>query len=81
MANQWHGYHYKGTKWTSVHIKWFRKLEVKGLYCETLDEYLATYEEQAAYLEPAPGKDSCAEQQRTNRHLLPAAGRGGGRNM
>lgn len=51
------------------------------MYCETLDEYLATYEEQAAYLEPAPGKDSCAEQQRTNRHLLLAAGRGGGRNM
>lgn len=46
-----HGYHYEGTKWTLAHLKWIKQLEVKGLYRETLDEYMATYEEQMAKIE------------------------------
>ncbi len=39
-----HGYHYEGTKWTLAHLKWIKQLEVKGMYRETLDEYMTTYE-------------------------------------
>lgn len=46
-----HGYHYEGTKWTLAHLKWIKQLEVKGMYRETLDEYMATYEEQTAKIE------------------------------
>ena len=43
-----HGYHYEGTKWTLAHLKWLKKLELNGLYRETLEEYMASYEEQTA---------------------------------
>ncbi|MCM1343213.1 MAG: IS110 family transposase [Muribaculaceae bacterium] len=46
-----HGCRYEGTKWTGTHVRWLRKLEVKGMYRETLDEYMATYEEQTAKIE------------------------------
>ena len=46
-----HGYHYDGTKWTIKHLKWIRTLDVSALYRETLDEYMASYEEQEAKIE------------------------------
>lgn len=46
-----HGYHYEGTKWTLAHLKWLKKLELKGLYRETLEEYMTSYEEQTAKIE------------------------------
>ena len=46
-----HGCHYEGTKWTIAHLKWLQKLELEGLYRETLEEYLASYEEQTAKIE------------------------------
>lgn len=46
-----HGYHYEGTKWTITHLKWLRKLDMKDLYRETLEEYMASYEEQMAKIE------------------------------
>ena len=46
-----HGHHYDGTKWTIKHIKWLRKIELSALYRETLDEYLATYDELVAKIE------------------------------
>ena len=46
-----HGHKYEGTKWTIAHLKWLRKLDLKGLNKETLDEYLATYEENEAKIE------------------------------
>ena len=46
-----HGYHYDGTKWTIKHLKWIRTLDVSALYRETLDEYMASYEEQEAKVE------------------------------
>lgn len=46
-----HGYHYAGTKWTIAHWKWLKKLEVSEMYRETLDEYMASYEEQTAKIE------------------------------
>lgn len=46
-----HGYCYDGTKWTLRHISWLRKLELVPLYRETLDEYMASYDEQAAKIE------------------------------
>ncbi len=46
-----HGYHYEGTKWTTAHLKWLKKLDQKGLYRETLEEYMASYEEQTAKIE------------------------------
>ena len=39
-----HGEIYSGNKWTGKHISWLRKLELKPLYRETLDEYLATFD-------------------------------------
>lgn len=42
-----HGFIYDGgNKWTIRHISWLRRLEVTGLFRETLDEYLASYDEQ-----------------------------------
>lgn len=46
-----HGYHYTKTKWTSVHWKWLKELKVSGLYRETLNEYMTSYEEQTAKIE------------------------------
>ena len=46
-----HGYHYAGTNWTIAHWKWLKKLEVSEMYRETLDEYMASYEEQTAKIE------------------------------
>lgn len=46
-----HGFQYPGTKWTIAHLKWIKKLEVRDLYKETLDEYIASYEEQEAKIE------------------------------
>lgn len=46
-----HGYHYVGTKWTIRHVQWLRKLELPPLYRETLDEYMASYDEQTAKIE------------------------------
>ena len=44
-----HGFCYDGTKWTQAHLKWLKKLEItNGLYRETLNEYMASYEEQEA---------------------------------
>ena len=46
-----HGYYYEGTKWTIAHLKWLKKLELTPMYQETLDEYLASYEEQSAKID------------------------------
>lgn len=46
-----HGYHYDGTKWTIKHVTWLRKLELSPLYRETLNEYMASYDEQTAKIE------------------------------
>lgn len=46
-----HGYHYGKTKWTMAHIKWLKQLDVPGLYRESLDEYMASYDEQTAKIE------------------------------
>ena len=46
-----HGYYYEGTKWTIAHLKWIKKLELAPMYQETLDEYLASYEEHTAKIE------------------------------
>ena len=46
-----HGYCYEGTKWTIAHLKWLKKLELSPMYQETLDEYLASYDEQSAKID------------------------------
>lgn len=46
-----HGHHYEGTNWTLKHVAWLRKIELPALYRETLDEYLASYDEQTAKIE------------------------------
>ena len=46
-----HGCHYEGTKWTLAHLKWLQKLDLEGLYRETLEEYMVSYEEQTAKIE------------------------------
>ena len=46
-----HGHYYEGTNWTIAHLKWLKKLELTPMYQETLDEYLASYEEQTAKIE------------------------------
>ena len=46
-----HGYQYEGTKWTIAHIKWLKKLELSSMYQETLNEYMASYDEQTAKIE------------------------------
>ena len=40
-----HGYQYSGTKWTVKHVTWLHKIELDPMYRETLDEYMASYEE------------------------------------
>ena len=46
-----HGHQYVGTKWTIKHVTWLSKLELDTLYRETLNEYMASYEEQTAKIE------------------------------
>lgn len=46
-----HGYHYEKTKWTIAHLKWLKQLEMPDLYRETMDEYMASYDEQTAKIE------------------------------
>lgn len=46
-----HGYHYDKTKWTISHLKWLKQLEMSALCRETLDEYMASYDEQTAKIE------------------------------
>ena len=46
-----HGNHYEGTKWTIAHLKWLKGLNVEGIYRETLEEYMASYDEQTAKIE------------------------------
>ena len=46
-----HGHQYTGTKWTDKHIAWLRKLELNPIYQETLNEYMASYDEQEAKIE------------------------------
>lgn len=46
-----HGCHYEKTKWTIAHLKWLKGLDVSGLYRETLNEYMASYDEQTAKIE------------------------------
>ncbi len=46
-----HGFHYDKTKWTLMHLKWLARLELPELYRETLDEYLASYDEQNSKIE------------------------------
>ena len=38
-----HGYNYTKTKWTEMHLKWLKKIELNIVVRETLEEYLATY--------------------------------------
>ena len=45
------GQQYSGNKWTISHLTWLRKLELPELYRETLNEYLATYDEETAKIE------------------------------
>ena len=40
-----HGQQFDRTYWTQVHLRWLRGLKLEGLLRETLDEYLATYDE------------------------------------
>lgn len=46
-----HGYQYVGTKWTIKHLTWLHKLDLDPMHRETLDEYMASYEEQEAKIE------------------------------
>jgi transposase len=46
-----HGHQYVGTKWTIKHVTWLNKLELEPMYRETLNEYMASYEEQEAKIE------------------------------
>lgn len=46
-----HGHHYSGNYWTQKHVTWLRLLELQGLCKETLDEYLASYDEHVAKIE------------------------------
>ena len=46
-----HGCQYTGTKWTGRHVTWLKKLELDPMYRETLNEYMASYEEQEAKIE------------------------------
>lgn len=43
-----HGHQYVGVKWTIKHVTWLSKLELEPMYRETLNEYMASYEEQVA---------------------------------
>ncbi len=60
-----HGKTYDGTNWTGKHLAWLRKLDLPGIYRETLDEYLATYDELVAKIERFDKRiDEISSQQR-----------------
>jgi len=46
-----HGHRYVGTKWTIKHVTWLNRLELDPMYRETLNEYMASYEEQEVKIE------------------------------
>lgn len=46
-----HGHQYAGTKWTIKHVTWLNKLKLAPMYRETLNEYMASYEEQEAKIQ------------------------------
>ena len=46
-----HGYQYSGTKWTIKYVIWLSKLDLDPMYRETLNEYMASYEEQESKIE------------------------------
>ena len=46
-----HGHSYTGTKWTIKHVAWLKKVELDPIYRETLNEYMASYEEQETKIE------------------------------
>ena len=48
-----HNYQYSTTKsyWTQAHLEWLRSLKPKGLYQETLTEYLSSYDQLTDKLE------------------------------
>ena len=46
-----HGFLYTGTKWTIKHITWLNKLKLEPMYHETLNEYIAVYEDLNARIE------------------------------
>ncbi len=46
-----HGYKYVGTKWTIRHVTWLKQLQLDPMYRETLNEYMASYDEQEAKIE------------------------------
>lgn len=45
------GHQYDRTKWTVRHLSWLNKIELDPMCRETLDEYLASYEEQQSKIE------------------------------
>ena len=45
------GHVYDGTHWTGMHLKWLRALKLPDMIRETLDEYLATYDELTAKID------------------------------
>jgi len=45
------GYHYAKSKWTLAHLKWIKEMILPELIQETLNEYMATYEEHTAKIE------------------------------
>ncbi len=60
-----HGAQYSGTKWTLAHWKWLKGLELSELYRETLNEYMASYEEQTAKIQRFDMRiEEIAEQER-----------------
>jgi transposase len=46
-----HGHQYVGTKWTIKHVTWLHRLELEPMYRETLNEYMASYEQLEAKIE------------------------------
>ena len=46
-----HGHQYTQGKWTIVHLRWLKNLELPALYREVLNEYMTSYEEQTNKLE------------------------------
>ena len=46
-----HGFIYDGSKWTIAHLKWLKTLALSPVLQETLNEYMASYDEQTAKIE------------------------------
>ena len=46
-----HGHKYIGTTWTIKHVTWLKNLQLDPMYRETLNEYMASYDEQEAKIE------------------------------